>query len=508
MTIRRATQVATGSADLPEDTVLIHEAADSTLEQGFRSPREPVLRRTARTRAWVATAATAGLAVTLLTSGTSLIDFAYASIPLHVAMETVAAMASLVAAQLASGRFRRSLELHDLLLLVSLCTFAAANLLFSTVPAVFDSHPGRFATWAPVGGTLVAAALLAAAAYSPERTLHRPELAARRGLLASTAALVAIAAAVVVVGDGLPVAVAPDTAPTGAAAPQILTHPVVLLTQVLAMLLFAAAAAGFAARDARTGDVLARWLAVGAILGAFARLNYALYPSLYTDWFYAGDILRLGCFIAIFVGAVLETRRLQEELAAAAVVGERQRIARDLHDGVAQDLAFITQQLRHLAGRDGTTPTMQRLVHAAERALDESRHAVSALTSAGDRPLGDVLAASAREAGEREGSIVETDVPADVAVPARTQEELLRVVREAVINAARHGAARRIRVELRETPQFCLEIIDDGHGFDPDAARAGRLGLTSMRRRVESIGGDLTIASQLGRGTRVRVTLP
>jgi signal transduction histidine kinase len=488
--------------------VLTHEAADFTLEQGFSGPRDPVSRRAVRTRAWVAAAATIGLVVTLLTSGTSLIDFAYASIPLHVAMETVAAMASLVAAQLASGRFRRSLELHDLLLLVALCTFAAANLLFSAVPAVFDNHPGRFTTWAPVGGTLLASALLAAAAFTPERTLHRPELAVRRGLLASAAGLAAIAATVVVVGDALPFAVAPDAAPTDVAAPRIRTDPAVLTTQVLAMLLFAAAAAGFAARDARAGDVLARWLAVGAILGAFARLNYALFPSIYTEWFYAGDILRLGCFLAIFAGAVLETRRLQEELAAAAVVGERQRIARDLHDGVAQDLAFITQQLRHLAGRDATTPAMERLVHAAERALDESRHAVAALTTAGDRPLGDVLAATAREAGEREGSIVETDVPADVAVPARTQDELLRVVREAVINAARHGAARHIRVELRETPQFCLEIVDDGRGFDPDAAAPGRLGLVSMRRRVEDIGGNLTIASQLGTGTRIRVTLP
>ena len=461
----------------------------------------------ARTRAWVAVAATAGLAVTLLTSGTSLIAFAYASIPLHVAMETVAAMASLVTAQLAYGRFRRSLELRDLLLVLALATFAAANLLFSAVPAVFDSDPGPFATWAPVGGTLVAVALLAGAAFAPERTLRRPDLAARRGLAASAAALAAIAAGVVVAGDALPVAVEAGTAPTAAAAPRIPTDPVVLATQVLAMLLFAAAAAGFAARAARTGDVLARWLAVGAILGAFARLNYAIFPSIYTHWFYAGDVLRLGCFVAIFVGAVLETRRLQAQVAAAAVIGERQRIARDLHDGVAQDLAFITQQLRRL---DDTTPAMERLVHAAERALDESRHAVSALTSAADRPLGDMLAAGAREAGEREGSIVETDVPADVAVPAWTQEDLLRVVREAVINAARHGAARHIRVELREIPQLCLEITDDGRGFDPDAARSasGRLGLVSMRKRVEAIGGHLTITSEIGKGTRVRVTLP
>jgi signal transduction histidine kinase len=462
-----------------------------------------------RTRTLVALAASTGLAVTLLTTGTSLIAFAYASVPLHVAVETVAAMVSVVAAQLVYGRFRRSLQLHDVLLLAGLCSFAATNLLFSAVPAVFDANPGRFATWAPVGGSLLSTALLAAAAFQPERTLHRPAVAARRSLLASAAGLAAIAVVVLVAGDALPTAVDPGVGPTDVEAPGIATDPVVLTTQVLSMALFAAAAAGFAARSARTGDLLARWLAVGATLGAFARLNYALFPSLYTEWFYTGDVLRLGCFVAIFVGAVHETRRVQDALAASALVGERERIARNLHDGVAQDLAFIVQQLRHIA-ESQATPRIDRLVRAAERALDESRHAVAALTSAGDRPLGEVLAATAHEAGEREGSTVEADLPADIAVPPRTQEELLRLVREAVINAARHGRAQRIRVELRDAPQLCLDIIDDGSGFDPEAARAapGRLGLASMRARVTAIGGELTITSERGRGTRIRVTLP
>lgn len=486
------------------------DRAQGFSDPGARDSRTSSPAAATRTRALVALAATVGVAATVLTSGTSLIDFAYASIPLHVAVETVAAMASVVAAQLVYGRFLRSLQLHDVLLLAALCSFAATNLLFAAAPAVFDSSPGRFATWAPVGGSLLSTALLAAAALTPERTLHSPGLARRRSLLASAAGLAVIAAVVLLAGDALPIAVAPDLAPTDAETPAITTDPVVLTTQLVSMLLFTAAAAGFSARGARTGDVLARWLAVGATLGAFARLNYAAFPSLYTDWFYAGDVLRLGCFVAIFIGAVHETRRLQDALAASALLGERQRIARNLHDGVAQDLAFIVQQLRHVAEREAATPGIERLVRAAERALDESRHAAAALTHAGDRPLGEVLRATAHEAGEREGSTVETDLPADIAVPPRTQEELLRLVREAVINAARHGQARHIRVVLREAPQLCLEITDDGRGFDPEAARAapGRLGLASMRARVEAIGGDLTIVSELGRGTRIRVTLP
>lgn len=464
---------------------------------------------TPHARAWVTLAATVGLAATVLTSGTSVVQFAYASIPLHVAVEIVASMASIVAAQLAYGRFRRTLELHDVLLVAALSSFAAANLLFGALPAVFDARPERFATWAPVGGTLVSTTLLAAAAFAPAHPLYRPRLAARRAFLGCAAGLALVAAVVLAAGDALPLAVARGVTPADVGGPQFATDPAILATQVVSMLAFAAAAGGFAARDAARGDVLARWLAVGATLGAFARLNYALFPSLYTQWFYAGDVLRLGCFVAIFIGAVQETRRLQSLLADAAVVGERQRIARDLHDGVAQDLAFIVQQLRSLVDRDAT-PRLERLVGAAERALDESRHAVAALTPAPDRPLTEVLASTAREAGEREGSVVETDLPAEIAVAPRVRVALLRVVREAVINAARHGRAHRIRVAVRDQPQLWLEISDDGHGFDVETARAahGRLGLVGMRERVTAIGGELTVESEPGRGTRIRVTVP
>jgi signal transduction histidine kinase len=481
---------------------------------GARVPPLPGSPRSARptarrTRAWGAVAATAGLTITLLTSGTSLVRFAYASIPLHVAVEIVAAMASAVAAQLAYGRFRQTLELHDLLLVAALLSFAAANLLFGAVPAVFDARPERFATWAPVGGTLVSTALLAAAAFAPARAAHRPRVASRRAILAAVGGLALVAAVVFIAGDAMPPAVAPHATPNDVDGPRIATDPAVLSTQVLAMLLFAAAAAGFAGRDSRSDDVMARWLAVGATFGAFARLNYALFPSLYTQWFYAGDALRLGCFVAIFTGAVLETRRLQSALGTAAVISERQRIARDVHDGIAQDLAFIVQQLRELAERDAT-PRLQRLVRAAERALDESRHAVAALMPAPDRPLAEVLAATAREAGEREGSVVETDLSAELAVPPRVRAELLRIAREAVINAARHGRARRIHVALLEQPQLCLEISDDGLGFDVEAASLahGRRGLAGMRERVHAIGGELTVTSEPGRGTQIRVTVP
>ena len=116
---------------------------------------------------------------------------------------------------------------------------------------------------------------------------------------------------------------------------------------------------------------------------------------------------------------------------------------------------------------------------------------------------------TAVEAAGREGGSVEMDVDDAVAVPARTQEVLLRVLREAIINAMRHGGAKPVRIELREDPDVCLVITDDGKGFDVEAgAESGRLGLRSMASRIAELGGAVRIDSTPGSGTRVEVRLP
>jgi len=475
-------------------------AVQPPLLERRRMPRRPPT----HVRVWVAGSATIGLAVTLLLSATSLVAFAYRSVPLHVAVETTAALASIVAAELLHGRFRRTLQLRDLILFAGLASFAVTNGVFSAIPSLLSAGPGAFRTWAPVGGSLLSTVLLLAAAFVPDRRIHRPRIAVRRTLLAGSIALALIAAGVLLAAQALPLGFATIAADR----PRAAGTPVVVAVQVISGLLFGAAAGGFAARAERDRDVLARWLAVAATLGAFARLNYAIFPSLYTEWFYAGDVLRLGCFLAVFAGAVHETRRLQAQLAQAAVVDERHRIARNIHDGVAQDLAFLVQQLRSSADEPVPPRRIERLVDAAERALDESRHAIASLARATDSALADALATTAREAGEREGSIVETDLAGDVAVPADVQEELLRVVREAVINAARHGRAARIHVSLRQRPALTVTVEDDGSGFDPGASPPGRLGLAGMAARVERLGGRLDIESSPGHGTRVRITLP
>ena len=454
------------------------------------------------------TAVAAALFTGLVTLS-SLVDFAYRNPSLHVAVETAAALISLVAAQLVWGRFRQSLELRDLLLAGSLAVFAVTNLLFSAVPAIWDDDPGSFATWAPVSGRLLGAALMAASAVVPGRVLHRPLVDARRLFAALALALAAVTLVVAVAGDALPKAIPADLSPGGGTRPRVVGNPTVLASELLTMLLFIVTAAGYARVAETREDEFARWLGVAGTLGAFSRLNFFLFPSLYSPYFYTGDVLRLGFFAAIAVGGMLEMRRLRALLASAAVLEERERIAREIHDGVAQDLAFILQQGRRLAERPGAPRGLSPLVTAAQRALDECRHAVAALTRTGDEILGEALVMTAVETAGREGALAETDVDPEISVPAGTQEALLRVTREAIINAIRHGGATTVKVELRRDSGVRLVVSDDGAGFDvAQAAEApGRMGLRSMEARVRAAGGRLVIDSEPGQGTRVDVSI-
>jgi signal transduction histidine kinase len=223
-----------------------------------------------------------------------------------------------------------------------------------------------------------------------------------------------------------------------------------------------------------------------------------------------GDVLRLAFYLALLVGGARELRRMQGELADLAVVEERGRISRELHDGVAQDLAFIVQQSRRLSGGADPLPGLQRIMSAAQRALEESRHAITALSQPVDKPLAEALAAIARDAGGREGCSVELELAPDVAVSPATYEALLRVAREAIINAARHASAETIRVELNAEDSVRLCVTDDGKGFDVAATlQAGAYhGLAGMAQRVRAIEGELSIDSGPGKGTRLTVLVP
>src|SRR5262249_39440419 len=148
-------------------------------------------------------------------------------------------------------------------------------------------------------------------------------------------------------------------------------------------------------------------------------------------------------------------------------------------------------------------------------ALAEMRTSIFQLRPAALHEVG--LVAALRERAEaittREGIEIRVHAPAErLPLDARAEEEILRLVQEAMQNSVKHACASRIDIRLvesaGETGALLIEISDDGTGFDPDIARPGHLGLRGMRERTEQIGGRLTIDSAPGRPTTVRAVLP
>jgi signal transduction histidine kinase len=137
------------------------------------------------------------------------------------------------------------------------------------------------------------------------------------------------------------------------------------------------------------------------------------------------------------------------------------------------------------------------------RALDEARRAISALAAPPDEGLASALRRAANEVGDRYDVPVELTLDETVVVEPALREDLVRIAREAVTNAARHSKSPAISVAL---VSGCLEVADRGKGFDPARGRPGGFGLTSMRERAEAIDAAVHIESCAGRGTKVRVT--
>jgi signal transduction histidine kinase len=434
------------------------------------------------------------------------VSFAYRSPPTHVALETSAALIATLAAYLVFGRYRQSGRLNDLALIAAFSLIAANNLLFLTIPAVSGGGP-KFSTWAPLAGGLLGAITIAVAAFAPARRLQRPDRAAALALGLCAGSLAIIGLIVLAIGERLPMGVDPDLAPPNAVQPQLVGHWAVLAAQLAGAVLFAAATIGFARRAERTRDGLMIWLGAAAALAAAARVNYFLFPSLYSEWVYTGDFFRLGFYLLLLAGAGLEIRAYWRRLAEAARHEERRRVARDLHDGVIQELALIEVQARQLA-REGADPVAADLATAAERALDESRRAVAALTRSADEPLETALAKAAEEVATRAGARVRLELGEVRGVSPQVYEALLRILREAVRNAVRHGGAGMIEVELQNGRGLRMRVTDDGSGFDPALERPGGFGLVSMRERAQSLGGDLDVSSRPGEGCEIKVVIP
>jgi len=450
--------------------------------------------------------------LTAMLSIAPFVRFAYRGPELHVAIEAACGVIGALAAFLFCTRFLRSRRRSDLALAWSLGIFAFANLFLSAVPAaVAHGERSSFTTWAPIGARVLGTVAFAFAALDTAR-LARPRRALVLAAGIAAAAVTVVALVPLVAGSSLPAAVDASVSPETSTRPLVIGHPAVLAFQLLSLALFVVGAVGFARAAERTGDELLRWVAVGAVLAALARLNYFLFPSLYSDWVYTGDLFRFAFYAVLLVGAAREVADYWRAAAGAAVLDERRRLARDLHDGLAQELAFITARIAWLRHRSSFADELEAIENAAGRALGEARRAIAALTRPLDEPLGVVLAEVAEDVTERCGMQLELNIRAEPELAPEAREELLRIAREAIMNAARHSRASTVTVELSNAERLHLRVADDGVGFDlralPPPSVNGGYGLVSMRERAVALGGELSIRSRPGAGTAVELVVP
>ena len=231
----------------------------------------------------------------------------------------------------------------------------------------------------------------------------------------------------------------------------------------------------------------------------------------------------------LLIDELLTTReQLAESERSAGVAQERERLAHEIHDTVAQNLSSI-QMLLHTAERDlraVDAPEDQleqplRRMEAARRAasnnLAETRAMIAALTPAGLREasISEALGRIAADLGQAGDMDIEVETHGEaVALPMRVEAGLLRIAQGAVSNAVQHSRASRVRVTLTYEPgEVRLDVVDNGVGFDVAAqagkpAGLGHLGLDAMRSRAAELGGELTIESVPGGPTALSVALP
>ena len=216
-------------------------------------------------------------------------------------------------------------------------------------------------------------------------------------------------------------------------------------------------------------------------------------------------------------GLVAENVRLHERARQAAVLEERQRLARELHDSVTQSLYGISLQAeaasRAMTAGDPApvASNLQEIRETTQEALGEMRLLLFELRPPllEERGLFGALQSRLGAVESRAGLVTELHGDASARLNPETEQELYRLAQEALNNVLKHAHARHVTVRLDvSADRAILEVADDGIGFEPELRNGGGFGLPGMRERAERLGGTLQVESTTGTGTRVCVEVP
>jgi len=412
----------------------------------------------------------------------------------RLVLNTMVALAAGLVAVLAGVRFSVDGRRLDWLLCAGFSLAAGSTFCFGIAPVLGNEPLHRREQWALIWGRVLAGALIAAAAFARARTANRRRELVEL-LLFVPAVLLLLWMFAESLGAALPSLNVPDRGQPG-----LLTA--MLAARALASLL---AVVGFGLRFRARGNDLDRWLALGATLLLFADLYYVHSPLSSSRFVSTGDFLRLLAYAVLLVGV---WRAIRSAEFGRAVAEERARVAREIHDGLAQYLFAVSTHATMLENGADPETTLPQLKEAAVAAQQEARFAILALSSAsGTAPFGaalrryvDFLTAD----GELE---VDLEIDENVRLAPDEQIEVFRIVQEGLANARKHAGARHaeVRIGLRGDERV-VTVVDDGAGFDDVTATAGQ-GLRNMKARSASIGGGFRLRSRPGRGTALEVVL-
>lgn len=271
-----------------------------------------------------------------------------------------------------------------------------------------------------------------------------------------------------------------------------------------------------------------------AATAAAAITGFVLHGQAVTPGTFIGPLLGAAVAVATVLGyqalyreserrreLIDELLATREDLAAAertaGTLAERERLAREIHDTLAQGLSSIQLLLRAaertLPVDDPAAVHVRRAREAAQDNLAEARRFVQALTPP-DLEHGSLAAALERLCTATPGLAVRFGVSGTpVKLPTPYEVALLRIAQSALSNSVRHADAARAEITLSfMDTSVALDVVDDGVGFDPSASRGARtgggFGLPAMRSRARSLGGTLSVESAPGQGTAVAITLP
>jgi signal transduction histidine kinase len=429
--------------------------------------------------------------------------------PLDLVLTATAMLVALAVAILGWIHFREGGDGSALIRASAFLVLAAQNALLILVmifgiDAAFGlslQGPGQLPVWSVILSRGTAAALLVVAGVAALRQWRSDEWPA--ALVLALPALLVTAAIV------------------GAAAIQP------SLPAVIGLAMLAAAALRYRVyrRDRRRVDA---YLTVGFIVAAFSQVHAAIHPGAYSSLVTSGDMLRFVFYAIMLIAVAVETRQdvrdlhdanvelasLHDAAATQAAAAERARLAREIHDGMSQQLWLARLKQGRLLKEGGLSDEALALAGevttSIESALDEARQAILALRPPEGSTFAEVMEQYVDEFSDRFGIPAAHKIdPVVDGLGPRAQAELLRIAQEAFANARKHADATRVSVRAEPTPEgLRLTVTDNGRGFDPGAIGSKSYGLRSMKERAELIGASLAIVSRPRDGTQVIVDVP